>query len=142
MGRLYLYYKKHNNSMLGDVLKVKIDERITTEILANEVYEQNFDDGVHNIKMYFEGWTKDQLVGYVDRDIAINGNTYYIYKPPSTLVWKGKLVKADYNSPEEFNKKVNTINKKHKISDLIFITIFLMFIVLSILYYIYLLIKN
>ena len=105
MGRLYLYYKKHNNSMLGDVLKVKIDERITTEILANEVYEQNFDDGVHNIKMYFEGWTKDQLVGYVDRDIAINGNTYYIYKPPSTLVWKGKLVKADYNSPEEFNKK-------------------------------------
>ena len=32
MGRLYLYYKKHNNSMLGDVLKVKIDERITTEI--------------------------------------------------------------------------------------------------------------
>lgn len=130
MGRLYLYYENHKDSSLGDVLKVKIDEKITTEILKNEIYEQDLDDSVHNIKMYFEGWTKDQLVGYIDQDIVIKGNTYYIYK--TTLMNKGKLNKVDYDSPKEFKEKVSKINKKHKVLDWIYIVITLIIIILSI----------
>ncbi len=132
MGKLYLYYKNHHDSEFGDILKVKINEEMTTEVLKNEIYEQELNDGTHNIKMYFEGWTKDQLVGYLDQDIEINGNTYYIYDAPATLLGKGKLVKLDYNSPEEFKEYVNGTNKKHNILSTIFFVIALIIIILYI----------
>ena len=132
MGKLYLYYKNHHYSEFGDILKVKINEEMTTEVLKNEIYEQELNDGTHNIKMYFEGWTKDQLVGYLDQDIEINGNTYYIYDAPATLLGKGKLVKLDYNSPEEFKEYVNGTNKKHNILSTIFFVIALIIIILYI----------
>ena len=132
MGKLYLYYKNHHDSEFGDILKVKINEEMTTEVLKNEIYEQELNDGTHNIKMYFEGWTKDQLVGYLDQDIEINGNTYYIYDAPATLLGKGKLVKLDYNSPEEFKEYVNGTNKRHNILSTIFFVIALIIIILYI----------
>ena len=67
MGKIYLYYKKHSDSELGNVLKVKIDDNITAEINKNEVYELELTDGMHNIKMYYEGWSADELVGYIDQ---------------------------------------------------------------------------
>lgn len=128
MGKLYLFYSKHNSSQLGDILKVKIDDQIIFEVKENEFYEQELTDSQHNIKMYYEGWTSDQLVGYIDQTIDVVGDTYYMYKPPMTLSGKGKLICKKYNTSDDFKKYVKNSNKLHKIW--VVILIILAFLVL------------
>ena len=115
MGKLCLYYKKHEDAPIGNILKVKVDDSITFEVNRDEIYELDLEDGNHNIKMYYEGWSKNELVGYIDKYIEINGNTYYMYKGPLSIYGKGKLTKHDYNSPDEFKKTIKKDIKKNKI---------------------------
>lgn len=115
MGKIYLYYKKHNSSQFGDILKVKIDDSIVTEVEKNSIYELELSNGMHNIKMYYEGWSSEEIIGYIDQNIEINGDTYYIYKGPTTLYGKGKLIKKSFNTPDEFKKYVSKSNKIYKI---------------------------
>ncbi len=130
MGKIYLYYKKHSDSELGNVLKVKIDDNITAEINKNEVYELELTDGMHNIKMYYEGWSADELVGYIDQNIEINGDSYYTYKGPTTIYGKGSLTKNNFNSPDEFKKSVNKSNKMYKILGIILFIIAILILIL------------
>lgn len=130
MGKIYLYYKKHNDSQLGEVLKVKIDDNVTTEVKKNEVYELELTDGTHNIKMYYEGWSKDEMIGYVDQNIEIDGDTYYIYKGPATIYGKGKLIKNNFNSPDEFKKYANKSNKIYKIVGIILFIIAVLILII------------
>lgn len=130
MGKIYLYYKKHNDSQFGQVLKVKIDDSITTEINKNEIYELELVDGMHNIKMYYEGWSANELIGYIDQNIEINGDTYYTYKGPATINGKGKLTKNSFNNPNEFKRYVDNSNRKYKILVIILIIIAILIILL------------
>ena len=130
MGKIYLYYKKHNDSQLGNVLKVKIDDSITAEINKNEVYELELTDGIHNIKMYYEGWSNDELVGYVDQSIEISGDSYYTYKGPATIYGKGQLIKNNFNSSDEFKNSVNKSNKIYKILGIILFVIAILILIL------------
>ena len=110
MGKLYLFYKRHNSAYLGEVLKVKIDDNITAEVKKNTIFELELADGTHNVKMYFQGWGKDELVGYIDKNIEIIGDTYYIYEGPATIVGKGKLNQKNSKSPEAFKKYAEKSN--------------------------------
>lgn len=105
MGKLYLNYKKHNSNLFGEFLKVKIDEKITTEIKENEISEFELPNGVHNIKMYIEGWQEDDLAGYVDCNIDIQDNTYYVYEMPKTLMGKGKFVQKNVIHQKNLKKQ-------------------------------------
>ncbi len=127
MGKLYLYYKNHSNSQLGDVLKVKIDDSITSEVQKNEIYELELADGSHNAKMYYEGWSEGEMVGYVDKNININGETFYIYKNPSTIYGKGELTEKHFNNSEEFKKSVNNSNI---IAKVVFIVLLILAIII------------
>ena len=123
MGKIYLYYKKHNDSRFVDILKLKIDDETTAKVKKNSIFEQELADGTHNFKMYYEGWSKNDLVGYIDKNIEINGDTYYIYKGPATIFGKGKLIINDFNSPNEFNDYVKKTNIIYKILGVIFFVI-------------------
>lgn len=132
MGKFFLYYKKHSDTMLGNVLKIKIDNDITAEVAKNGIYELEIKDGVHNIKMYYEGWSKDELVGYIDKDIEIKGDTYYTYKGPATIYGKGKLSKNEFNSPTEFKNYKHKDKKIHKILGIIaFIIAIIVYIIIE-----------
>ena len=132
MGKIHLYYKKHDNSELGDILKVKIDDKITAEVRKNDIYELEMNNGQHNIKMYYEGWTENDLVGYIDQNIEINGDTYFIYEGPKTIYGKGSLVNNNFNNVEEFKKYVTKTNKTYKILGIILIILaIIILIVLS-----------
>lgn len=129
MGKLYLYYKKHNDLIVGDVLKVKIDDNITVEVPKNEIFEIELENGEHNIKMYFEGFSEDSLMGYIDENIEILENTYYIYQSPKALKRKGKFQKNTFSSVDEFKKYVEKSNKKYDIFCIIlFIILILIYI--------------
>ena len=123
MGKLYLYYKKHNDSVIGNFLKVKVDDNITAEVDKNNTYELELSNGTHNIKMYSEGWTSNDLVGYIDQDIEIENDTYYIYKAPATIYGKGKLTHHQFNSIDDFKKYVKKNNTIYKIVGIIFVII-------------------
>ncbi len=130
MGKIYLNYKKHNDSQLGDVLKVKIDDSITSEVKGNEIYELELTNGTHNIKMYYEGWSNDDLVGYVDENIEINGDTYYTYQGPTTIYGKGKLIKNNFNSPDDFKNYVKKSNKIYAVLGIILFIIAILIIII------------
>ncbi len=133
MGKFCLYYKKNGNSLLGDVLKVKIDDNETFEVNKNEVYVVELTNGTHNFKMYYEGWSSEELVGYIDENIEINGDTYYIYKDPKTIYGKGSLIRKNSKSPEEFTKNVKKSNITSAVLGLLFIILlFIIVIVLEI----------
>ncbi len=130
MGRLYLYYKKHNHSLMGEVLKIKVDDEITSEVKKNHIYEREFSDGRHNVKMYICGWTKDELVGYVDENIEISGDTFYTYRGPVTIYGKGKLKNKPCRSVDDFKKQVKISNVLYKIciaALFLFLTLYLLF---------------
>lgn len=130
MGRLYLNYKRHSYSLLGEVLKIKVDDAITSEVKKNAVYELELADGQHNVKMYTCGWTKDELVGYVEENIEISGDTFYTYQGPITIYGKGKLKKKVCRSADDFKKQVKTSNIVYKILNaalLIFLILYLLF---------------
>ena len=128
MGKIYLYYKRHNDSVLGKVLKIKIDDKITAEINKNDIYELELADGQHNIKMYYCGWTEDELVGYIDENIVISGDTFFIYKGPATIYGKGKLIKNSYNNADDFKMRVKNINRLYKIIGICLFVIFVLYI--------------
>lgn len=115
MGKLYLYYKNNSSSLMGELLNVKIDDTITSKIKKNEIYELELENGKHNIKMYCNDWMSDRLVGYLDENIEINEETYYIYKCPMTVSGKGKLEKFNFNSVDEFKKYKKSVINKYKI---------------------------
>ncbi len=123
MGKLCLYFKKHEETQVGNILKVKIDDNITTEITNDSIYEVELPDGQHNIKAYYEGWTKDEIVGYIDQNIEINGDTFLTYKPPLTISGKGQLIKENFTSSEEFKKSVKKSTKTYKMIIIILVII-------------------
>ena len=131
MGKIYLYYRRHEDAPIGNILKVKIDDSITAEVNRDEIYELEIPDGEHNIKMYYEGWSKNELVGYLDQNIKINGNTYFMYKPPFSIYGKGKLIMYQYNSPEEFKNFVKKGKKSYKIWGIVFFIIALIICILA-----------
>lgn len=115
MGKLRIYYIKHNDLLVGDILKLKIDENIKTEIKKDEFKEFDIEDGSHNIKMYFEGFSADEMHGYIDQNIEIQGdNNYYIYQAPKVLNGKAKFEKKDFNNDKDFSEFVQKSNKKYK----------------------------
>lgn len=121
MGKLYLYYKKHNNNELGDILKVKIDDNITSTVKKNEIYELELPEGTHNLKMYYDGWSEGEVVGYLDQNIEIQKDTFFTYKGPATIYGKGKLIKNNFNSSDEFIKYTYNYNQIYKILGIIFL---------------------
>ena len=123
MGKLCLYFKKHEETQVGNILKVKIDDNITTEITNDSIYEVELPDGQHNIKAYYEGWTKVEIVGYIDQNIEINGDTFLTYKPPLTISGKGQLIKENFTSSEEFKKSVKKSTKTYKMIIIILVII-------------------
>lgn len=129
MGKLYLYYKNQNDSQLGDMLKIKIDDTIKTEVKKNEICELEMADGRHNAKMYFQGWSSDELAGYIDEDIDIAGNSYYVYHAPIIIYNKGKLEKKNLDSPEAFRKYVTKKNKIYKMLGVILFIIALLVVI-------------
>ncbi len=131
MGKLYLYYKKHNDNELGDILKVKIDDNITSTVKKNEVYEVELPLGIHNLKMYYDGWSEGELVGYLDQNIEIQKDTFYTYKGPATIYGKGKLIKNNFNNFDEFIKYTSHSNKIYKIIGII---LFILAIVILIIF--------
>jgi len=80
---------------------------------------------IDNIKMYYQGWTENDMVGYLDQNIMVNGDTYLIYKSPATIYGKAKLIQKNFNSVEEFRKFVAKKNKIAKIVGIIFPAIIL-----------------
>lgn len=132
MGKLKIYYKKQNNMSIGEVLKIKIDESIKAEIKSNEFVEFDLEDREHNIKMYFEGFTEAEIYGYIDQNIEIQGNNYYIYTAPRTPKGKVKFEKKEFNSDEDFVKFVKQTNKKYKIFTIILLILcFLLLLILE-----------
>lgn len=131
MGKIYLYYKKHNDSVLGEVLKIKIDDNITAEINKNDVYELELADGQHNIKMYYCGWTEDELVGYIDENIVISGDTFFTYQRPFSVYGKGKLIKNSYNSADDFKRHVKKTNRLYKLIVAVLFIILVLFIIFN-----------
>ncbi len=127
MAKLCLNYRSGNDSVLGDVLKIKIDEQITAEVNKNEIYEIDLENGNHNIKMYYQGWTENDMVGYLDQNIMVNGDTYLIYKSPATIYGKAKLIQKNFNSVEEFRKFVA---KKNKIAKIVGIILFIIALII------------
>lgn len=119
MGKIYLHYQNFSDAQLGDILKVKIDDTITAEIKRNEVYELELVDGNHNLKMYYEGWSSDELVGYIDQNVEIMGDTYFTYKGPKTIYGKGNLIKRNFKDSTEFYKKIHKSNTIVKILGII-----------------------
>ena len=75
--------------------------------------------------MYYQGWTENDMVGYLDQNIMVNGDTYLIYKSPATIYGKAKLIQKNFNSVEEFRKFVAKKNKIAKIVGIIFPAIIL-----------------
>ncbi len=130
MGKFYLYYKKHNDLQVGDVLKVKIDDSIVAEVYKNDIYELELMDGMHNIKMYFEGWTSNDLMGYIDQNIEVSGNVYYVYTAPMILTGKGKFENFQFQDVDSFKKYVSKKNKSYKIIGIILFIIALLFLLL------------
>ncbi len=130
MGKLVIYYNNHRDSLFGDVLKVKIDENITTEIKKNEIYEVELENGQHNIKMYFEGTSKEQLLGYIDENIEVQEQTYYTYTAPALTNGKGKLEKNNFTSIDEFKKYVQKNNKKYVILGILLFIFLVLFVFL------------
>lgn len=123
MSKLYLYYKKHNDLQVGDVLKVKIDDNIMLEVNKNDICEVELADGMHNVKMYFEGWSSNDLMGYIDQNIDVNGDVYYVYKAPMILTGKGEFKNYQFNDVDSFKSYVSKSNKNFKIIGIIFIVI-------------------
>ena len=88
------------------VLKIKIDDTTTAEIKENSSFEIDLPDGSHNIKMYIEGLNKDQVLGYIDTTINVQGDTYYVYQPPKYITpsgGTGKLVLKDRSEYERIS---------------------------------------
>ena len=131
MGKLCLYFKKHEKTEIGNSLKVKIDDSIITEIASNNIYEVELSDGEHNIKAYTEGWNKDEMVGYIDQNIEINKDTYFTYKSPLIITGKGQLIKENFSSPEEFKKSINKSTKLYKIIMAILVIIAIILLLFS-----------
>lgn len=115
MGKLHLYYKKHNSMSLGQELKVKIDDTLISTVHENSIESYELPDGVHNIKMYFEGWTTEDICGYIDQNIEINGETCYEYDCPAGIKGKGKFFKKDFSDLTSFEKYTKSSNKKYTI---------------------------
>lgn len=120
MGNFYLY----NNSDIN--LKIKIDDNIIIEVGKNDLYNCNLSNGMHNIKMYCEGWSSNELIGYIDQNIEISENTYFIYKSPMTIYGKGKLV--NFGSPEKFKKYIKKTNRRYKILTIISFIILIIYL--------------
>lgn len=129
MGHLYLAYNKGSGigASIGDILKLKIDENIIGEINESQIYETELADGNHNIKLYSEGWNKNQLVGYLDENIQITDNSYFVYNLPQTLKGKGKLIKFNCDNLEDFKKQI----RKKKISNTVLIIILIIICIIG-----------
>ncbi len=128
MSKFYLFYKKHNDLQVGDVLKVKIDDSITLEVNKNDIGDVELSDGMHNVKMYFEGWSSNDLMGYIDQNIEVNGDVYYVYKAPVILTGKGDFKSYQFNDVDSFRKYVSKSNRKFKILGIIFFVILILFL--------------
>lgn len=131
MGKLCLYFKRHEETAIGNVLKVKIDDSITDEVANDDIYEVELSDGQHNIKAYYEGWTKDDIVGYINQNIDINGDTCFTYKPPFVITGKGKLIKEKFTNSEDFKKSVKKSTKKYNILIIILVAIGIIFLLFT-----------
>ncbi len=116
MAKVYLNYKNSDSTLIGDVLKVKIDESFTTEINKNNTCEFDLALGTHNFKMYYQGWTENDMVGYLDENVNIVNDTYLIYQSPKTIYGKGKLINKPFKSKEEFDKY---LSKKRMVATII-----------------------
>lgn len=131
MAKLYLYYKKHGDSVLGNILKIKVDDSIIAEVNKNDIYEVSLRKGKHNIKMYYEGWSKDELIGYVNQEIVVDKDVYYIYKNPIFINGKGRLVEFQCDNQEFFRKHIKHSNilTKALCVTLVLIALIILFII-------------
>ena len=118
MSKLYLYYENYNHNNIN-ILKIKIDNKITAEITRNTIYELELTNGQHNIKLYSEGLSSNDLIGYIDKNIEITDNTYFTYK-------KGKLIKNNFKNLDELKNHIAKKDKKYKTIKIIFIIILIL----------------
>lgn len=115
MAKFYLYYNHNSDTQVVDILKVKIDNEATYEIKKLETLEVELPNGTHNVKMYAQGWGKDDLVGFIDTDIEVNSDVFYVYKAPMFINGKGTLTKTNYTSKEEFDKHNSNSSTIYKV---------------------------
>lgn len=106
MPKLIIHYIRDMKDLLSDsTLKVKVDEDIKFEVLKGETNEISLKCGKHVIKYYFTGYGKNDICGYDEKEIEIlDGDNYFVYKTPFTLLGKGRLVNCE--NEKDFNKKI------------------------------------
>lgn len=120
MGKLNLFYKKQSSMICGNILKVKIDDEILFEVKEDSIGSIELPNGPHNLKIYFDGLLEGEVYGYLDTNIDINGEEFYVYKAPKVRGGKAKFEKCNVTSIEEFKKYVSQSNKNYKMLWIVF----------------------
>lgn len=108
MPKLIIQYIKDMKDLLSfSTLKVKVDEDIKFEVPKGEKNEIDLKCGKHTIKYYFTGYGKNDICGYDEKELEIlDGNNYFVYKTPFTLLGKGRLIRCE--NELDFNKKIKS----------------------------------
>ena len=124
MSKIHIYYKTEivNKSLFSrridltlsrKKLKIKIDDKLLFEVKQGNVIDIELENGKHNIKTNLG--SKEIAVGYVDKEILVSNDKYFIYKTTRGIFNKGNLIEVFYNSENEFKKYVKKHIKKCKI---------------------------
>lgn len=119
MKKITILYKEDNKQLI-DKANIAIDGKNIGELLKNKNKEIELEEGKHRItlsantlkeinktdnKNEVEIKTKENI--WIDEEIEVNEDLYYIYHSPLIVSNKGKLEKV---SKEEFEKRVKHNN--------------------------------
>ena len=110
MSKIHIYYKTEivNKSLFSrridltlsrKKLKIKIDDKLLFEVKQGNVIDIELENGKHNIKTNLG--SKEIAVGYVDKEILVSNDKYFIYKTTRGIFNKGNLIEVFYNSEND-----------------------------------------